>query len=100
MLIKHFYPLMATDYYQYVDAIELRDKLMEGAIFLLLLSTLFKENIFSKSINAGLCIIVLGSIIDKFLQGNNDRHIHDIIVVGCAIFVSHAIYKKWNQKKI
>lgn len=90
---------MDVDYYQYVEAIKVRDVIMETLIFILLISSFFRNTIKSKSIEAGLSIIVLGNIIDKAVHHNFDRHIHDLVVVACAVFVSYSLYLYENKGK-
>ena len=90
---------METDYYQYVEAIKVRDIIMETLLFIILSTAFFKNTIKSKSIEAGLCIIVLGNIIDKAVHWNFNRHIHDFVVITCAVFVSYSLYLYENKAR-
>lgn len=90
---------MDEDYYQYVEAIKVRDIIMETLLFIILFTTFFRNTIKSKSIEAGLCIIVLGNVIDKAVHFNFDRHVHDFVVITCAVFVSYSLYLYENKSR-
>lgn len=76
----------------------LRYNLYELMFLLVLISSFITQDKYTRSTTLLITTIIIFSLIDKMISGIVTRHIHDIVIIGFAFFVSSTFHWYENHR--